>query len=49
MGCLFINYRWEIMFFQICIECCRDFVLINVVDIGDLDLLVGGRKFAEIT
>lgn len=36
-GWLFINYCWETMLSQICIECCRDSVLINVADIGDLD------------
>lgn len=46
-GRLFINYRWETMLSQICIECCRDSVLINVADIGDLDSSAGGRKSAE--
>lgn len=39
----------ETMLSQICIECCRDSVLINVADIGDLDSSAGGRKSAETT
>lgn len=47
-GWLFINYCWETMLSQICIECCRDSVLINVADIGDLDSSSSGwGKSAE--
>lgn len=48
-GWLFINYCWETMVSQICIECCRDSVLINVADIGDLDSPAGWRQFKGLS